>query len=172
MWAGRTGGIKNGRRGGVFPWGRGVFGESERASGGAGGPEINLPRSDRSCRQEWARAQRDRSREIGRGRRGRIPGRPLLLPHRRAPWRARSEAGPLVPEENQLGKEGRRLREGGGLADVVKNRCDGLRVGEERNEGEGFLAGRTDERKDFIDPGQESSPPGGTGGGGSRFLRC
>ena len=31
---------------------------------------------------------------FGRGRRGRIPGRPLLLAHRRAPWRARSGAVP------------------------------------------------------------------------------
>ena len=40
--------------------------------------------------------------------------------------------------------------------------CDGLGVGEERDEGEGCLAGGTDQREDFIDPGQESRPPGGS----------
>ena len=83
---------------------------------------------------------------------------------------------PTVGPHGELGLRrspgGMDQRRGSRLADVGQDSGDGLRVGEERNEGEGFLAGRTDERKDFIDPGQESSPPGGTGGGGSRFLRC
>ncbi len=43
--------------------------------------------------------------------------------------------------------------------------CDGLRIGEERDEGEGRLAGWTDEGKHLVDPGQEGGPPGGPGGG-------
>jgi len=53
-----------------------------------------------------------------------------------------------------------------GLANVEEDLGDGLGVRKERDKGEGFLAGRADQRKHFIDPGQESGPPGGSGGGG------
>ena len=43
---------------------------------------------------------------------------------------------------------------GGGLADVGQDLCDGLRVGEERDERERRLAGWTNRREDFIGPGQ------------------
>ena len=49
--------------------------------------------------------------------------------------------------------------------------CDGLGVRKERDEREGGLAGGTDQGKDFIDPGQESRPPGGSGRGGIRGSR-
>jgi len=63
-------------------------------------------------------------------------------------------------------------RGGGGLADMGKDLCDGLGIGEERDEREGFLAGGTDQGEDLIDPGQEGGPPGGPGGGGIGWLRC
>lgn len=49
-------------------------------------------------------------------------------------------------------------RGGGGLADVGQDLCDGIRVGQERDERERRVAGGTDEGKDFIDPGQEGCP--------------
>jgi hypothetical protein len=61
----------------------------------------------------------------------------------------------------------------GGLTDVGQDSGDGLQVGEvgeERDKGEGFLAGGADEGEDFIDPGQEGGPPGGPGGGGAGWL--
>ena len=47
-------------------------------------------------------------------------------------------------------EEGRR----GGLADVGEDLDDGLRIGEERDKGEGGTAGRTGQREDLVDPGQ------------------
>lgn len=46
------------------------------------------------------------------------------------------------------------------------------RIGEERDEGEGGLAGGTDEWEHLVDPGQESGPPGRRGGGGVLWLGC
>ena len=43
---------------------------------------------------------------------------------------------------------------------------DGLRVGEEGDEGEGFLAGGTDQREGFMDSSQEGGPSGRPGRGG------
>ena len=66
--------------------------------GGRRVSEVSPLGSDRSRRPESARGRWDRTRGIGRGRRGRIPGRPGLLPHRRAPWapgRVRSGAVPF-----------------------------------------------------------------------------
>lgn len=57
-----------------------------------------------------------------------------------------------------------------GLANVGQDQGDGFRIGDERDEREGRLAGGTDQREDFIDPGQEGGPPGGSGGGGIRCL--
>jgi len=48
-----------------------------------------------------------------------------------------------------------------GLANVGEDLCDGLGLGEERDEGERCLAGGADKREDFIDPGQEGGPVGG-----------
>jgi hypothetical protein len=56
-----------------------------------------------------------------------------------------------------------------GLSDMGQDLCDGLGLGEERDKGERFLAGGTDQREDFIDPSQKSGPPGWPGGGG---IRC
>jgi hypothetical protein len=56
-----------------------------------------------------------------------------------------------------------------GLANVDEDLGDGLGVRKERDKGEGFLAGRADQREDFIDPSQKSSPPGGSGEG---VIRC
>ena len=60
----------------------------------------------------------------------------------------------------------------GGLADMGQDLCDGLRLGEERDECEGCLAGWADEGEDLIDPGQQSGPLGWTGGGCIRCLPC
>jgi hypothetical protein len=62
-------------------------------------------------------------------------------------------------------------RGGGGLTDVGEDLCDGLGLGKERDEREGRLAGGTDQRKHFIDPGQKGGPPGGPGGSGVRCPR-
>jgi hypothetical protein len=59
---------------------------------------------------------------------------------------------------------------GGGLIDVGEDSVDGLRVGEECDEGEGSLAGWTDEGKHLVDPGQEGGPFGEPGGGGVGWL--
>ena len=61
-------------------------------------------------------------------------------------------------------------RGGGGLADVGQGLSDGLRVGEEGDEGEGFQAGRTDQREGFIDSSQEGGPFGRPGRGGGWSL--
>lgn len=58
----------------------------------------------------------------------------------------------------------------GGLADVGQDPGDGIRVGQEGDEREGRVAGGTDEGKDFIDPGQEGGPSGGTRGACLRRL--
>ena len=58
----------------------------------------------------------------------------------------------------------------GGLADMGQDLCDGLGLGEERDEREEFLAGWTDQGEDFIDPGQESRPPGETRGARVRWM--
>jgi hypothetical protein len=55
----------------------------------------------------------------------------------------------------------------GGLADVGEDLGDGLRIGEERDKGEGRLTGWTDEGKHLVDPGQEGGPFGGPAGVGS-----
>jgi hypothetical protein len=60
----------------------------------------------------------------------------------------------------------------GRLADMGQDLCDGLGVGEERDEGERFLAGGTDQRKHFIDPSQQGGPPGWPGRGGVGWFRC
>ena len=39
MWAGRTEGVKNVRRGGFFQWGGGSLGDLGRTSGGTDGPQ-------------------------------------------------------------------------------------------------------------------------------------
>ena len=52
-----------------------------------------------------------------------------------------------------------------------QNPGDGLGVGQERDEGEGFLAGGTDQGEDLVDPSQKSGPLGGTEGGGIRCPR-
>ena len=57
-----------------------------------------------------------------------------------------------------------------GLSDMGQDLCDGLRVCEERDEGEGRLAGRTDQGKHLVDSGQEGGPLGGAGGDGVRSL--
>jgi len=59
----------------------------------------------------------------------------------------------------------------GGLADVGQDLADGLGVSQERDQGERFLAGGTDQGEDFIDPGQEGGPSGWPGGGGIRCPR-
>ena len=46
---------------------------------------------------------------------------------------------------------------------------NGLGLGEEREKRERFLAGGTNQREDFVDPGQEGGPPGRPGGGGMLF---
>jgi hypothetical protein len=64
-------------------------------------------------------------------------------------------------------EEGRRS----GLSDVGQDLCDGLGVGQKGDEREGSLAGWADQREGFIDPSQETGPPGrwgGVGVGGSR----
>ena len=50
--------------------------------------------------------------------------------------------------------------------------CDGLGLGEERDEREWRLAGWTDQRKHFIDPSQQGRPPGGSGRDGIGCFRC
>lgn len=52
-----------------------------------------------------------------------------------------------------MGERGR-----SGLTDMGQDLRDGLRIGQERDEGEGRLAGWADEGEDFIDPGQEGGP--------------
>jgi hypothetical protein len=59
----------------------------------------------------------------------------------------------------------------GGLTDVGQDSGDVLQVGEERDKGEGFLAGGADEGEDLIDPGQEGGPSGWSGGRGIRCSR-
>ena len=56
-----------------------------------------------------------------------------------------------------------------GLPDMGQDLCDGLRLGEERDECEGCLAGWADEGEDLVDASQEGGPLGRTGGGG---IRC
>ena len=59
-----------------------------------------------------------------------------------------------------------------GLADVGQDLGDGLGLGQERDEGEGRLAGGTDQREDLIDPSQQGRPPGGSGRGDIGCFRC
>ena len=83
-------------------------------------------------------------------------------------------AGPLGPHgELGLGRApgGVDQRRGGRLTDVGEDLSDGVQVSQERDKGEGFLAGGTDQGEDFIDPGQESGPPGWPGGGSIRCPR-
>ena len=58
----------------------------------------------------------------------------------------------------------------GGLADVGQNLGNGLRIGEEGNEGEGALTGWADEGEDLIDSSQEGGPSGRPGRGGVGWL--
>jgi len=50
--------------------------------------------------------------------------------------------------------------------------CASGGAGEQRDEGEGSAAGRTDQGKHLIDPCQQSSPPGRSGGTGVGWLGC
>ena len=61
---------------------------------------------------------------------------------------------------------------GGGLADVSEDSGDGLRVGEERDEGERRLAGRTDQREDFKGPGQPVEGERGPGAVANEALEA
>ena len=82
----------------------------------------------------------------------------------------------LVEVEFDLGRPPGRMEEGrrGGLTDVGEDLRDGHGIGENRSEAElaegkrdereESVAGRTDQREDLIDPGQEGRPPGGAGG--------
>jgi hypothetical protein len=57
---------------------------------------------------------------------------------------------------------GMNQRRGGGLADVGENSGDGLRLGEERDEGEGGATGGAGQREGLVDSGQKSGPRGGS----------
>ena len=73
-----------------------------------------------------------------------------------------------------LGRSSGGMDEGGrsGLTDVGQDLGDGFRVGEDRDEREGRLAGGTDQRKDLVDPSQQGRPPGGSGRGDIGCFRC
>ncbi len=129
--------------------GRGVFGESGRAYGGAGGPERLHPPG--LVEVVFRHGLRVGGIELGGlvevvGER--FPGDLLCF----LTAEAHGEFG-LRRSSGRMEEWGR-----GGLTDVDEDAADGLGLGEERDEGEGCLAGWTDQWKNLIDPCQQSGP--------------
>ena len=58
-----------------------------------------------------------------------------------------------------------------GLTDMGEDLGNRLRISQGRDEPERCLAGRTAEGEDFLDPGQEGGPPGGSGEEDWEFQR-
>ena len=161
MWTRRAEGVKNGR------W-CGVLGRAGAFSGIPGAPAAR-PGGERSgapalievvFRDGLGLSGIERGalvEVVGEGFLGGLSGFPTRGPMRSSVW-----GGP---------RAGWMRRGRSGLTDVGQDLGDGFRVGEERDEREGRLAGGTDEGEDFIDPSQEGGPPGGSGRGGIRCFR-
>ena len=160
MWVGWTGGVKNGGGGGI--WGEaavdlGFWGAPP--VGPAGCCRLAVPaliqivfgnRLGLGWIELGALVE-----VVGKGFLGGLVCMPTVGPHGelRLGW-----------APGRMGQRGR-----GGLADVGEDLGDGLGLGEERDEREGFPAGGTDQGEDLVDASQKRGPPGGPGGGG---IRC
>jgi hypothetical protein len=150
-WVGRNPGC-----GGCRP------GVSGRASGGVGQPE----RSGAPARIEIILRHGLRLGGIKLGRLVEVVGEGLLGGLLCFPTDASQVELGLGRPPGGVDQRGR-----SGLTDVGRDLCNGLRIGQERDEREGGLAGWTDLGEDFIDPGRKRGPTGRPGGGGGGVGR-